>query len=164
VEKLKKYYQEHKDRVDFVLPIFYLFLLILGLVYINSVLNSPEVDVERPPRDEEVEERNEKEIDVTLTIIDEQGNKLSFYEHKIENKKTIDDLMQELRGTQNMFYEKVVYLDGLKIEQLLEREIPQNHEWQVYLENEDVTEQIEQVTFIDNNDARAVRIVLEPTE
>ncbi len=164
MEKFKNFYQEHKNRIDFVLPIFYLFLLVLGFLYIQSVLNSPEVEVQRPPKKEEVEERNEKEIDVTLIIIDEQGNLLNSYTYKIENKKTVDDLMQELRSTQNMFYEKVVYLDGLRVEQLLQREIPQKHEWQVYLENKNVTDQIEQVTFIDNQDARAVKIVLEPTK
>lgn len=162
MENLKDLYYKHQTRIEFLVPLAYAVLLLLGVLYIRSVLNSPEVEVQKPPKEEKKEARNEKEIDVSLVIIDENGNVINEYAYKIENKKTVDDLMQELRANNDMFYEKVAYLDGLKVEQLLKRQIGNNMSWQIYLADTNVTNDIEQATFIDNDNASQVKIVLEP--
>jgi hypothetical protein len=162
VQKLKNFYNENKEQLDKYLPILYFFILIVGFFQIKAILNSPDVEVQRPPQKEEEEKRDEKEIDVSLQIVDASGSTIKTYVHRIENEKTVDDYLQELRKSQDLNYEKVEYLDGLKIESVLDFQNNTNFAWQIYMNEENVTKMIEQVSFIERDDIRNLRLVLEP--
>ena len=165
VDRLKTFYSQNKNRIDLLLPIFYLlFLLFLlfGFFQIRAILNTPDVDIEKPPKKEKVEERDEKEINVNLQVIGANGETLKSFVYKIENKKTIDDYLQEVRREQDLSYEKVQYLDGIRIEKVMDLPIDDSQQWQVYAEDQIVTKQIEDLAFIDDDKIRNIKIVLEP--
>lgn len=159
MNKLMDFLQTYKTRLEFITPIVYLFVLVLTSLYIHSALKTTELEVKELPEKEEVKNVNRKEIDIRILIFD-TDKKLTqeVVLPDTDNTDTINEVLEEARKKNLVYYEKVNYVYGSEIEKVLNLTLPEGYSWKVYFNNEDITHKIDEVSLLDKDDQREIII------
>ena len=135
-------------------PYLYAFFALFVFLFIRDVLNNNDITIKKTEKKEKIVE-DVKPVKVTLIIQGIGSNKV--YERRLNNNDTFDDLLEELRDENLVFYEKTEYIYGTEYEQLYGVEIPDESVWKVYAGGEDITFKTNGVLL---NDGWVYRLVL----
>lgn len=159
--KFTEFIKRHKTRLEFLAPFVYILVLVLSALYINSTLQSTDLDIKELPEEEKEEGRDRKEIDVKITVLD-INNKLvkEILLPNTDNTDTINEVLEEARENELLYYERVNFSYGTEIEKVMDLDLPENYSWRVFLGEEDITNIIVKVALIDREEQR--EIILKP--
>ncbi len=159
--KFTEFIKTHKTRLEFLSSFVYIFMLVLASLYINTTLQSTDLDIKELPEEEKEEGRDRKEIDVKITVLD-INNKLvkEVLLPNTDNTDTINEVLEKARENELLYYERVNFSYGTEIEKVMDLGIPENYSWRVFLGGEDITNTVVKVALIDREDQR--EIVLKP--
>lgn len=125
----------------------YVLFLLGSFAYVKAALKTGSVDV--------IEEKKEsdgvdiKPVNVSLEVRTE--NYFKTYSYKKENVDTVMDLMSTLRKKTDFRYEKTAFTDHIQIDHVNGIYPSEGYEWRIYLNNEDVTQQFEDLYLTDDS-------------
>lgn len=159
--KFTEFIKRHKTRLEFLAPFVYILMIVLTSLYIHTTLQSTDLDIKELPEEEKEEGRDKKEIDVKITVLD-INNKLvkEVLLPNTDNTDTINEVLEEARENELLYYERVNFSYGTEIEKVMDLELPENYSWRVFLGDEDITNTIVKIALIDHDDQR--EIILKP--
>lgn len=130
----------------------YIALLILGSLYVKSVLK--ESPVEEKGAKEEVEETYL--VNVSLKIIN--GTVTNMYNAKLKNVDTVKDLLEEIRDHSDFSYEITEYFHKIEIDTVNKVKTPTGYKWIVMSNNNDITNDIGN-TYLENNAVYELKLI-----
>jgi hypothetical protein len=119
----------------------YIVLLVGGSLYVTNVLDHTEL-LETDNDKDKVEEINE--VHAYLNI---EGDK--SYRVKLTTADTVNDLLEKLRDDKEIFFEKTRYIYGNELEELNKVKTPEGYKWKVFLNDTDVTYQMDKLRLKD---------------
>jgi len=130
----------------------YIVLLILGSLYVKSVLK--ESPVEEKEAKEEVEETHL--VNVSLKVIN--GTATNMYNAKLKNVDTVKDLLEEIRDHSDFSYEITEYFHKIEIDTVNKVKTPTGYKWIVMSNNNDITNDIGN-TYLENNAVYELKLI-----
>ena len=130
----------------------YIALLILGSLYVKSVLK--ESPVEEKEAKEEVEETHL--VNVSLKVIN--GTATNMYNAKLKNVDTVKDLLEEIRDHSDFSYEITEYFHKIEIDTVNKVKTPTGYKWIVMSNNNDITNDIGN-TYLENNAVYELKLI-----
>ncbi|NMB91992.1 hypothetical protein GYA37_04125 [candidate division WWE3 bacterium] len=130
----------------------YIVLLILGSLYVKSVLK--ESPVEEKEAEEEVEETHL--VNISLKVIN--GTATNMYNAKLKNVDTVKDLLEEIRDHSDFSYEITEYFHKIEIDTVNKVKTPTGYKWIVMSNNNDITNDIGN-TYLENNAVYELKLI-----
>lgn len=130
----------------------YIVLLILGSLYVKSVLK--ESPVEEEGAKEEVEETHL--VNISLKVIN--GTATNMYNAKLKNVDTVKDLLEEIRDHSDFSYEITEYFHKIEIDTVNKVKTPTGYKWIVMSNNNDITNDIGN-TYLENNAVYELKLI-----
>jgi len=116
---------------------FYIFLFILGFFYVKGVLKEEALikkGIEKKVTD------NSFNVNVFLKLT--LNSATQTFSAQLENTDSVSNLLNELRGHQNLLFEKTDYAHGTEIDSVKNISAPEGYRWAVFFNNEDITNKI----------------------
>lgn len=123
----------------------YIFLLVGGYFYVPNVLKHTEIN--EIDKDKETIE-DTKPVKVTL-IVEDLTSKQTF-ELKLTNKDSVNDLLENARDTNKIFFEKTRYIYGNELEKVNNKETPIGYHWKLFLNDSDITYKMDDLKLTNN--------------
>lgn len=123
----------------------YIILMVGGIFYVNNVLEHTEID-ELDKDKEEVDKVHPVKVYLNL----DDGTKTETYEVKLSTRESVNDLLENLRDNNKIFFEKTRYIYGDEIEDVNKKDISENYHWKVFFNDTDITYQMNDVRLVDN--------------
>lgn len=120
------------------LVISYTIFLVLGALFVRSVLKTDDVKIEKKTPEKPAVEI--KPVKVTLQI--NSAGVFTEYNVRLENVDTVLDLLEDLRSNQGFKYEKTAYVYGTELDSINGVAAAPSHKWRVFLDDVDITYEI----------------------
>jgi hypothetical protein len=136
-------------------------MIILSSLYIHTTLQSTDLDIKELPEEEKEEGRDKKEIDITITVLDDKNKVVKeIFLPNTDNTDTVNEVLENARENELLYYERVNFSYGTEIEKVMGKDLPKPYSWRVFLGDKDITNSIVKIALIDYDDQR--EIVLKP--
>ncbi len=156
---IKAFYLKHKNIVDFTAPFIYLFVLLLSVRYVTNAVNNPSFNITEEKKEQEPEKIEEKELDITLEIYDQNSKLLKSVEtSNYKNTKSIADYLSKLRRDGDIYYERVSYINRIDLVKVLDLSDEEALKWVVIAGGQDITNEIDNLTFVELNNIKKIEI------
>ncbi|PIS22048.1 hypothetical protein COT50_04040 [candidate division WWE3 bacterium CG08_land_8_20_14_0_20_41_10] len=121
-----------------LLKVAYLIFLATTILYVKSVL-----DVDSFKATEKSPEKPTVKVEaVSVKLVTEINGTLTTYEAKMQSNDTVEDLLEELRKNQGLYYEKDLYTYGTEIVSVFDKEAMVGSKWAVLVGDKDITTKI----------------------
>ncbi|MFZ2663944.1 MAG: hypothetical protein WAX66_01100 [Patescibacteria group bacterium] len=130
----------------------YIAVLILGFLYIRSVLKESPLDKKDTKEDIE----DVYLIDINLKV--NNGTNINIYNTKLKNVDTVKDLLEEIRDHNNFSYEITEYFHKIDIDTVNKVKTPSGYKWIVTIDDEDITNNIGN-TYLKKNATYELKLV-----
>lgn len=116
---------------------FYILIFILGFFYVRSVLKE-EALIEKGT--DKIVTENSYKVNVSLKFT--LNSTIEIFSIQLNNTDTVSNLLEELRGHQNLLFEKTEYAYGTEIDSVKNISAPEGYRWTIFYNNEDITNRI----------------------
>ncbi len=127
-----------------ILPIIYVLTLVLGGLYINSVLKEGNLTVGTKSK------QTQEEAHPAVAYLDvEDGKSVVTYRVRMETINTVNDLLLQLHDKNGFMFEKISYTSGTVIDLVNGKTAPQGYAWKLFIGDKDITGNIENTDLID---------------
>ncbi len=124
------------DQLKKKLYIAYIFLFIIGTIFVAKTLNEDIVEVEeKESKKETIEIRN---VDVSLVVPSQN----KYYRKKLKNVDSVLDLLELTRREDDFWYEKTAYIYGTEINNINRQLAPEGYHWVIVHAGRDITYEI----------------------
>jgi len=137
---------------------FYIVLLIFSFIYIRWVLGSTQVQVLDKPLEEKV--ARVQPAKVTLNVYLNEASGPITYLARLQNTYTVLDLLNSLKSSSDLTYEKLLYTFGTELTMVNNVPAPTGYKWKVFFNGQDITNTINKLYLKDSAhyDLRLIRI------
>lgn len=129
------------------LAIAYIFLLVLGFIYIGTVLSTDTIDVSEEKEEKQVEDISEARMDLQIN----DGKTIKSYSERLTNDETVLNFIEYLRQTDQITYEKTAYVYGTELVMVNGVRSDENTIWNVYENDRKITLEMNEVELNGDN-------------
>ncbi len=156
---IKAFYLKHKNTVDFIAPFIYLSILLFSVRYVTNAVNNPSFNITEEKKEQEPEKVEEKDLDITLKIYDQNSKLLKSVEtSNYKNTKSIADYLSKLRRDGEIYYERVSYINRIELVKVQDMPDEETIKWIVIADGQDITNEIDNLTFVELNNIKKIEI------
>ena len=128
-----------------ILILSYVAFLILGTLYVRSIVNKQSVDVGQ--KNKEKENTEQKEVNVKLVV--QNGSLEQEYNYTGKSVDSIMDMFENLRSKQDFKYQVIEYTYGIELDNINGQKAGANQKWHLLDGEKDITHGIPDINLED---------------